>query len=152
MALLLHYREQAFPGEVEFDALGLLHDDPNRLQRIHDLDAVPVDVLVKPVLVDGVGKVHRGLLMGVTAVLAAAATGDQHVGVLDPEVGVVADAGDQEDLSGAVMGVEVGAVVEVTVRGARPGDRLGDLVDGVFIERSEHQGASPISRFSSPPW
>ena len=138
MALLLDDREQALPGEIDLDALGLLHDDPHRLQGVDHLDPIAVDVLVEPVLIDGVGQVHRGLLMGRTAVLATTAPGYQQVGVLHPEVRVVADAGDEKDLAGAVMGVEVRAVIEVTVRRSRPGDRLGHLMDGVFIERSKH--------------
>jgi len=63
--------------------------------------------MVQPVLIDGIGQVHRGL--------RASAAGHQQEGVLDPEVRVVADAGDDEDVAGSVMGVEVGAVVEVAV-------------------------------------
>ena len=59
--LFLHDVEQAFPGEIDGDALGLVEHDPQLVQRLDDLDAVAVDVLVEPVLVDGVGKVHRGL-------------------------------------------------------------------------------------------
>ena len=56
--------------------------------------------------------------------------------------------GDHEDVAGAVVRVEVGAVVEVAVRGPGPGDRLRDLVHREFVHRSEHQYAlSPMSRF-----
>ena len=72
---------------------------------------VAVDVLVEPVVVDGVAEVDRGLLV---------APPDEHERVLGAQVGVVADAGDQEDLAGAVVGVEVGPVVEVAGRWCRP--------------------------------
>ena len=87
--LLLHDVEQALPGEIGCDALGFVEDDPQLVQRLDDLDAVAVDVLVEPVLVDGVGQVHRGLRVPAP---------DEHERILDPEVGVVADAGDQEDV------------------------------------------------------
>ena len=103
--------------------------DPQFVQRLDDLDAVTVDVLVEPVLVDGVGNVHRGLRIPAP---------DEQERVLDPEVGVVADAADQEDVPGAVVGVEVGAIVEVAVRGPRPRDRLGYLMYRELVERSEH--------------
>ena len=143
VALFLHDVEEALPDQVAGDALGLLQHDAQFPQWLKDLHAVAVDVLVQPVLVDRVGEVDRGL--DITAPY-------EQEGVLDPEVGVVADSTDDEDVAGAVVGVEVGAVVEVAVRGAGPGDRLGELVDGVFVERAEHGHSSPISRFSRPPW
>ena len=127
--LLLDDVEQAFPGEIGCDAFGFVEDDAQLVQRLDDLDAVTVDVLVEPVLVDGVGQVHRGL--GVAAP-------DEQERVLHPEVGVVADAADDEDVAGAVVGVEVGAIVEVAVRRTRPRDGLGDLMNRELVERSEH--------------
>ena len=127
--LLLDDVEQAFPGEIGCDAFGFVENDPQFVQRLDDLDAITVDVLVEPVLVDGVGQVYRGL--GVAAP-------DEQECVLHPEAGVVADAADHEDVPGAVVGVEVGAIVEVAVRGARPRDRLGDLMYRELVERSEH--------------
>ena len=59
--LLLDDVEQALPGEVGCDAFGFVEDDPQLVQRLDDLDAVAADVLVEPVLIDGVGQVHRGL-------------------------------------------------------------------------------------------
>ena len=81
--LLLDDVEQPVPGEVDGDALGLVEDDPQLVQRFGDLDAVAQHVLVQPVLVDAVTQMHRGL--GVAAP-------HQDERVLDPEVGVVADA------------------------------------------------------------
>ena len=141
--LLLDDVEQPVPGEIGCDAIGFVDHDAKRVQRILDLDPVVQHVLVEPVLVDRVRQVHRGLLV---------AAPHQHEGVLDPEVGVVPDAGDEEDVAGAVVGVEVGAVVEVAVRGSRPGDRLRNLVDGEFVHGSEHQFVSPISRFKRLAW
>ena len=143
MRLLLHYVEQPFPGQVDGDALGFLEDHPQLVQWLDDLDAVAVHMLVEPVLVDAVAQVHRGL--GVTAT-------DQHERILDPEVGVVADAGDQEDVAAAVVGVEVGTVVEVAVRGTGPRDGLRELVYREFVDRSEHYASSPMSRRSNVPW
>jgi len=37
------------------------------------------------------------------------ATADEHERILNPKVGVIPDAGDQKDIPGAVMGVEVGS-------------------------------------------
>ena len=140
--LFLHDVEQPVPGEIDGDALGLLEDHPQLVQRFGDLDAVAVHALVEPVLVDAVAQMHRGL--GVAAT-------DQHERVLHPEVGVVPDAGDQEDVAGSIVGVEVGAVVEVAVRGARPRDRLRNLVYGKLVGRSEHHAPSPMSRLINEP-
>src|SRR6201998_2145744 len=53
--------EQALPGEIGCDALGFVEDQPQFAQRLDDLDPVAVDVLVEPVLVDGIGQVTRSL-------------------------------------------------------------------------------------------
>ena len=52
--LLLEDVEQTLPGEVGRDALGFVEDQPQFVQRLDDLDPVPVDVLIEPVLVDRV--------------------------------------------------------------------------------------------------
>ena len=127
--LFLDDVEQSFPGEIGCDAFGFVEDQPQFAQRLDDLDAVPVDVLVEPVLVDGVRNVHRGLRIPAP---------DKHERVLDAKVGVVADTADQEDVSGAVVGVEVGAIIEVAVGGPWPRDRLGYLMYRELVERSEH--------------
>ena len=114
--LLLDDVEQALPGQVGGDALGLVEHDAQLVQRLGDLDAIAHDVLVEPVLVDGVGQVHGCLCVPTTAEFAAVAAGDQEIGVLHTEVGVVADAGDDEDVAAAVVRVEIRAVVEVPVR------------------------------------
>ncbi|WP_168176108.1 DUF1589 domain-containing protein [Mycobacterium sp. ST-F2] len=137
--LLLHDVEQTVPREVGGDTLGLVEHDAYLVQRVGDLDAVADDVLVQPVLVDGVGQVDCGLRV---------ATADQEVGVLDAQVGVVAHAGDDEDVAGAVVRVEVAAVVEIPVAGPGPGDRLRDLVNRVFVHGAEHY-AVPSRSFSS---
>src|SRR6201988_2053582 len=108
--LFLDDIEQPFPGEIGGDAFGFVEDQAPFVQRLLDLDPVAVVGLVEPVLVDRVGEMHRGL--GVAAP-------DEHERVLDSEVGVVADAADDKNVAGAVVGVEVGAVVEVAVRGPR---------------------------------
>ena len=134
VSLFLHHREQRLPGQVDGDTLGLLHDDADGLQRVDDVDVIAQDVLVQTVLVDGVGQMYRRLL--ITAAY-------ENESVLDAQVGVVADTGDDEDVAAAVVGVEVGPVIEVAVGVARPGDRLGDLVQRVFVKWANH--------FSSPP-
>ena len=138
--LLLEHVEGALPGQVEGDALGLLEDEPQPAQRLDDLDPVGADVLVEPVVVDRVGEVHRGLRV---------AAADQHERVLGAEVRVVAEAGDQEDVAGAVVGVEVAAVVEVAVAGAGPGDRQRHLVERVLVERADHSGTHLASSCSN---
>ena len=143
MALFLDDVEQPVPRQVDGHALGLVHDDAQLVQRIGDVDAVAEDVLVEPVLIDGVGQVHRRLCVS---------TSYEGERVLDTEVGVVADAGDQEDVAGAVVGVEIGPVVEIAVRAARPRDRLRELVDGELIHGAEHQASPPMRRRSRAPW
>ena len=96
---------------------------------LDDLDPVVHHVLVEPVLVDGVRNVHRRLRIPAP---------DQEERVLHAEVGVVADAADHEDVAGAVVGVEVGAIVEVAVRGSRPCDRLGKLMYRELVKGPEH--------------
>jgi len=141
--LFLDDGEQAFPGEIGCDAFGFVEGQPQFVQRLDDLDPVSVDVLIEPVLIDGVRNVHRGLRVPAP---------DQEERVLDSQVGIVADAADHEDVSGAVVGVVVGTIVEVAVRGTRPRDRLGNLMYRVLVERSEHYLSSPIRRFISPAW
>ena len=57
--------------------------------QFDDLDAVAVDVLVEPVLIDGIRDVHRGLRVPRL---------DEHEHVFDPRVRVVADAADHEEM------------------------------------------------------
>ena len=52
--LFLDDVEQTLPGEIGGDAFGFVEDQPEFAQRLDDLDAVPVDVLIEPVLVDRV--------------------------------------------------------------------------------------------------
>jgi hypothetical protein len=110
VALFLHDGEQTGPGEVGGDAIGLLEHDAQPVQGVVDLDAVVHHVLVEPVGVDCVRQVHGGLFVPAS---------HEYERVLDAQVRVVADAGDDEDVAGAVVGVEVRPVVEVAVR--RPG-------------------------------
>ena len=107
------------------------------MEWVDHLDAVAADVLVESILIDRVGQVHRGLFV-------AAADHDERV--LDPEVGVVTDAGHEKDVAGAVVGVEVAPVVEVAVGAARPRNRLGQLVNRILVEWSQHQISSSSSR------
>ncbi len=143
MPLFLNDVEQAVPGQVDGDSLGLLEDDAQLVQRLHHLDPVAVDVLVQPVLVDGVGQMHRRLHV---------APAHQHERIPDAEVRVVADPADEKDVSGAVVGIEVRAIVEITVAGTRPGDGLWNLVNGIFVEGPEHHASSPMNRFINPLW
>ena len=141
--LLLHDVEQPVPRQVDGHALGLVHDDAQLVQRLGDLDAVADHVLVEPVGVDGVRKMHRRLLIPAA---------DEDERILHAEIRVVADAGDQEDVAGAVVGVEVGPVIEVAVRAAGPCDRLRDLVNGEFVHGAEHQASPPMRRRNRAPW
>ena len=125
---LLQGGERAGPGEVGGDPLGLVEDHPHLLQRLEHLEAVGADVLVHPVVVDGVAEVHGRLLV---------AAADHEEGVLGAEVGVVAVAEDGEDVAGAVVGVEVGPVVEVAVARGGVRDRQRRLVDRVLVEAAE---------------
>ena len=54
MRLFLDDVEQTLPGEIGRDALGFVEDQSQLVQRLDDLDPVPVDMLVEPILVDGV--------------------------------------------------------------------------------------------------
>ena len=85
-------------------------DHPELLERFHDLDAIRADGLVHPVVTEGVGGAHG--VLGVPP----SHTGE---GVDDPEVGVDAESGDEEDLAAAIVGVDVAAVVEVPVARCR---------------------------------
>ncbi len=129
VALLLEDVEGTLPGQVAGDALGLLEHQPQLAERLDDLDPVAADVLVETVVVDLVGQVYGRL---------GVAPAEQHECVLDPQVGVVAGAGDQEDVTAAVVGVEIAAVVEVPVAGRRPGDRQRSLVERELVEGTDH--------------
>ena len=110
-------------------------------QRVDDLEPVAVDVLVQTVVVDRVTEVDGGLLVP---------SPDEHEGVLGAEVGVVADAGDQEDLAAAVVGVEVGPVVEVAVAGAGPGHRAARTWWSGYSSSGPTIVRHPPSRAGSP--
>ena len=153
MPLLLHDVEQSVPRQVDGHALGLVHHDAQFVQWIGDIDAVTEHVLVHSVLVDRIRKMHGRLYIAWFDVAAGAAPApDKHESVLDSEVGVVPDAGDEEDVAGAVVRVEVGPVIEVAVRRPRPCDRLRNLVDGEFVHGAEHQASPPMRRRRSAPW
>jgi hypothetical protein len=149
VGLFLDDVEQSVPRQVGGDAIGLVEDDPQPVQRLVDLDAIPQHVLIEPVLVDRVGQVHRGLRVAAQAESAASAAGNQDERVLDPEVGVVPDAGDEEDVPGPVVCVEVGPVVEVAVRRPRPSDRLRNLVNGKLIHWAKHHALPSDPRVAS---
>jgi hypothetical protein len=140
--LLLDDVEQPVPSQIGGDALGFVEDDAQFVQWLDDLDAVGAHLLVEPVLIDRAAEVHGRLY--VTAA-------HQQERVLDSEVRVVADPRDEEDVAGTVVGVEVGAIVEVAVARTGPRDRLRDLVDREFVNWSKHQASSPMSRLSTAP-
>ena len=54
--------------------------------------------------------------------------------VRDAEVGVLTQAGDEEQLVAARMTVEVVAIVEVAVAGSDLADRLGHLMDRKIVQ------------------
>src|SRR5207253_8361215 len=85
--------------------------------------------LVHAVVVESVGEVH-----GVLAVT----TPNGGVGVLGTQVRVHAEAGHEEDVARAVVGVEVAAVVEVAVAGADVLERQRHLMDGELVEGDGH--------------
>jgi hypothetical protein len=135
VGLLLQRRERALPGDVDGQAvLGRLGDDAHLLQRLDDLDPVAADP--QPLVAQGVGEADR---RHPVAPLHRAVAVD-HAGVR-----VDAHAGDEERLAGAVVAVEVAAVVEVAIAGAdrRHGQRR--LVDRVLVERRERHAPQPIS-------
>jgi hypothetical protein len=103
-------RERAVPGKVEADSVLIaVAGQPDPPQRLEHLNAVRADPLVEPVGTERVGEPHRPL--PVTAPYG-------RVGVGDAQVGVYAEAGDQEDVARAVVAGEIAAVVEVAVAGS----------------------------------
>ena len=143
MRQLLHDVEESVPRQVEGDPFGGFEGEADRVEWVDHLYAVAADVLVEAILIDCVGQVDRGLFV---------AASDHDERILDPEVGVVAQAGHEEDVAGAVVGVEVAPVVEVAVRAARPCNRLGQLMNRILVEWSQHQISSSSSRCSSGRW
>ena len=126
--------EQAAPREVRGDALRALEGQPDLPQRLDHLQPVPADVGIEAVVVDGVAHPHRRLRV---------AAADHEVRVLHAQARVVADPGEHHEAALAVQHVEVGAVVEVAVRGGRPRQGRGRLVDGELVERAQVHGALP---------
>ncbi len=130
MALLVDRGERSFPGQVEADPglVGVEHQvDP--LQRFEHLDPVRSDREVEALVVERVGAPHD--------VLQVAAP-HYRVRVLHPELRVDAGAGDEEDLAGPVVGVEVAPVVEVPVAARDVPHRQRRLVQRVFVECYGH--------------
>ena len=93
------------------------------------------DALVHAIVAQGVGRAHRVLLV---------TTPDRGVGVDDAEVRVHAHARDEEHLAGAVMRVEVAAVVGVAVARRHVPHRERHLVHGILVERHGHGDRFPL--------
>ena len=126
MGLLHHRWERALPGEVEADAVRVaVADEADAMQRLEHLDGVSADARVERALVECVGESDAVLMI---------AQSDACVGVDDAERGVDTEAGDEEQVAGAVVGVEVAPVVEVAVGRRRVLDRQRRLVDRVLVE------------------
>ena len=115
---LLDDVERALPGQVQGDALGLLHHHAAACaaaRRSRSGSCRPAAPSGRAPRGSAASlEVHGGLLV---------AAAQQHEGVLGAEVRVEAEPGDEEQVAGAVVRVEVAAVVEVAVAAARPGDR-----------------------------
>ena len=127
--------ETALPGQVEADpVLVAIAGQPDSLQRLGYLNAVRADPLVQPVVTEGVGEPDRPLPV-------PAPHGRVRVG--DTEVGIHAEAGDQEDVARAVMAGEVAAVVEVPVGGSHVLHRQRELVDRVLVHGHGHGRLPP---------
>ena len=137
VVLFLDGVEQAVPGEVEAEAVLVEVTHQSQLaQRFDDLAAIATDAGLQAIVtVERVAAPHRPLL--VTA-------SDGGVGVDRAQVRVDAHAGDQEDVAGAVVGVEVAAVIEVAVRRRHVVERQRRLVDRVLVERVRH--VSPVGQ------
>ena len=111
--------------------------DAQRAQPLDDLDRQRPDAVSMPVAAELARRAH-GVLLG------ADRHGDERVG--HPEVGVLAEPGDDEQLVAARVHVEVVAVVEVAVRRGDVVERVGGLVGEELVERSERHGRDPTSR------
>ena len=61
VTLFLHDVEQSVPRHVQLDALGLLEGQPQRLQRLDDLDRERAHARVQAVAVDRVAQVDGGV-------------------------------------------------------------------------------------------
>src|SRR5207302_4928209 len=104
-------------------------NEPQAAQWLQHLDPVRTHALIETIVAERVGAVDRPLAV-------AATNGD--VGVDDSEVRVHAEATDQEDVTRAVVGVEVAAVVEVAVAGTDVLHRQRRLVDRELVEGNWH--------------
>ena len=122
--------ERALPRQVEREAQRrVVADQPQAAQRFDDLDAVGADALVEAVIAEGVGEVDGALLV-------AASQQSERVG--DPEVRIHAEAGDQKQLVGAIVGVEVAAVIGVAVGAGDVRQRQRHLMQRVFVKWDGH--------------
>jgi hypothetical protein len=130
VARLLDRRERAVPCEIEREALGPgFADQPDLLERLDDLDPVRSDLLVEPLVAERVGHADREL---------AVAPAQRGVRVDDAEVRVDPEPGDEEQLPGAVVGVEVTTVVRVAVTRVDVTHGQRRLMDRVLVERDRH--------------
>ena len=98
-------------------------------QRFEHLDADRPDGRVHPVIAELPGGADDSVLLVVE---------DDDERVLDAEVRVLTHAGDQEQLVGRPVAVEVIAVVEVAITGDHVTHRQRGLVDGVVVEGRQH--------------
>jgi hypothetical protein len=121
---LLDGGEAGREGDVGRHAVGFVAaGDPQHVQRLDHLDLDRADPGVEAFHVQRAGGVHVVLLV---------AADDAERGIHDVQVGVDAQRGREEQPAVLAVAVEEVAVVEVAV-GARVGDRLGGLVDGIVV-------------------
>ena len=125
---LLERGDRADPGQVgRHSVLVRLDDEAQLLERTDDLDADRTDRHVHAIA-ELPRRAHHAV---------GVAVHDDHEGVRDGQVRVLAVAEDGEGVPVVLVAVEVVAVVEVAVAGGRVADRLGGLVDRIVVPRAQ---------------
>jgi hypothetical protein len=129
MRWLVDHRVGARPGEVEPESV-MVEDHAEPFEWIEDLDPVGAHLLNPAVVTKSIGHADRELPVSLT---------DGGVGVDDPEVRIDPETGDQKNLAGPVMGVQVTTIVGVAVAGHHVSHGQRYLVHGVFVEGHRHE-------------
>jgi hypothetical protein len=113
-----------------------LANDAYAFEWFEHLDAERTHLLAHPVVTECIRGAHCDLLVPAPQGREA---------IRNSEIWIHTHAGDEEDISGAVVRIEIRTVVGVSVRAGDVSHRQWNLVNREFVERYGHWESSVVS-------